>query len=297
VASVHERTMQVNGLSVNFAEAGSGPPVVLLHGFPDSWRLWQHQIDALADAGHRVIAPDLRGFGQTERPDRVEDYAMRHLVADFVGLVDALGLDRVAVVGHDWGAALAWRIAASLQGRVSRLAVVSVGHPLAVLAAGLPQRQLSWYMLWFLFPGVAERVLPENDWAFYRQWAWGGAERGDDPDLDRQLADLSRPGALVAGLNYYRANIDPARFVQADLARTGRSGLGCPTMGVWSSADVALGEIQMTGSADYVAGPWRYERIDGVGHWVPVHAPERLSALLVDFLGDTRLDSSPQARA
>jgi pimeloyl-ACP methyl ester carboxylesterase len=150
---VVERTLRANGLSFNLAEAGDGPPVLLLHGFPDSWRLWRHQLPALAKAGHRVIAPDLRGFGKTDRPAGVEEYKLRTLVADVVGLLDVLHVDRAAVVGHDWGAALAWAVTRFVPDRVTRLVVVSVGHPIAGAAAGLAQRQRSWYMLWFQFPG------------------------------------------------------------------------------------------------------------------------------------------------
>ncbi len=284
MSSVMERTLEANGLSFNVAEAGEGPPVLLLHGFPDSWRLWRHQIPALAEAGHRVIAPDLRGFGRTDRPARVEDYGLRALVADVVGLLDVLGVERAAVVGHDWGASLSWAVARAVPDRVTRLVVVSVGHPLAGAAAGLAQRERSWYMLWFLFPGVAERVLPEDDWACFRRWAWNDARPGEDPDLDRQIADLSRPGALIAGLSWYRANIDPATFVINNPERIPVPAVPCPTMGVWSSDDMALTEAQMTGSRRFVSGPWRYERLDGIDHWVPVHAPERLNQLLVDFL-------------
>jgi pimeloyl-ACP methyl ester carboxylesterase len=286
-ATVTERTVPANGIDLHLAEAGpeDGPPVVLLHGFPDSWKLWRHQVAALAAAGMRVLAPDLRGLGQTTRPAAVEAYRMRTLVADVTGLLDAVGVPRAAVVGHDWGAALAWRVAMFLSDRVERLVAVSVGHPLAGVAAGLPQRRLSWYMLWFLFPGVAERILPADDWAFFRRWAWDGAERGQDPDLDRQLADLSRPGALEAGLNWYRANNHPDHFAATDPSRFDLPPVACPTMGVWSSGDFALTEAQMTLSGGHVNGPWRYERLDDVDHWVPVHAPDQLNRLLLEFLG------------
>jgi pimeloyl-ACP methyl ester carboxylesterase len=247
----------------------------------------RHQIPALAGAGHRVLAPDLRGFGETSRPAAVEAYKLRTLVADVTGLLDLLGIERAAVVGHDWGAGLAWRVAMFAPGRVERLVAVSVGHPLAGIATGLAQWRMSWYMLWFLLPGVAERVLPADDWAFYRRWGWNDAPRGQDPDLDRQLADLSRPGALVAGLNWYRANIDPVAFVAPDPDRFSLPAVACPTMGVWSSDDFALTEAQMTRSERYVTGPWRYERIEAVDHWVPVHAPDQLNRLLLEFLGTT----------
>jgi pimeloyl-ACP methyl ester carboxylesterase len=285
VASVTERRLQANGLTFNVAEAGSGPPVLLLHGFPDCWRLWRHQVPALAEAGHRVVAPDLRGFGETDKPEKVEDYKMRTLVGDAVGLLDALGIDRVAVVGHDWGAALAWMVATFAPDRVSRLVAVSVGHPVSFAGEDLDQKQRSWYMLWFQFPGVAERVLPENDWAVFRRWAWNGAGPGQDPDCDRQVAELSRPGALTAGLNWYRANVDPATFVLSGPVHTSMPPVACPTMGVWSTDDFALAEAQMTGSQRFVTGPWQYRRLEGVSHWVPVHAPQDLNRLLVDFLG------------
>lgn len=290
VAGVEERRVEVGDIVMNVAEAGraDGPPVLLLHGFPDSWRLWRHQIDALSDAGHRVVAPDLRGFGSTDKPTDVAAYGMRHLVGDVVGLLRVLGVDRTAVVGHDWGAGLAWATAMAAPNVVERLAVVSVGHPAAFGAAGLRQRQASWYMLWFLFPGVAEGVLPADDWARFRAWAWGEVAPGADPDCERQVADLGRPGALAAALAWYRANIDPVHFVGApdvdSASATPLPHIACPTMGVWSTADPFLTEEQMTGSAPFVDGPWRYARIEGVDHWVPVHAPDQLNGLLLDFL-------------
>jgi pimeloyl-ACP methyl ester carboxylesterase len=209
---------------------------------------------------------------------------MRTLVGDAVGLLDALGVDRAAVVGHDWGAALAWMVAMFAPDRVSRLVAVSVGHPVSFADVDLGQKQRSWYMLWFQFPGVAERVLPEHDWAVFRRWAWNGAGPGQDPDCDRQVAELSRPGALTAGLNWYRANVDPATFIRSGPIRSSLPPVACPTMGVWSTDDFAVAEAQMTGSQRFVTGPWHYRRLEGVSHWVPVHAPQALNRLLVDFL-------------
>jgi pimeloyl-ACP methyl ester carboxylesterase len=178
---------------------------------------------------------------------------------------------------------VAWLVATFLPERVDRLVAVSVGHPKAFAGAGLTQKQLSWYMMWFQFPGVAERVLAEHDWEFFRNWAHAGAARGGDDLMERQIADLSRPGRLSASLNWYRANISPdtfagnGRYLELPL-------ITCPTMGVWSSGDSLLGEVQMRDSGQLVSGEWRYERIEGANHWIPVSASERLNELLVEFL-------------
>lgn len=275
------RRVPTNGITLSVTEVGDGPPVLLLHGFPDSARLWRHQIPVLVEAGYRVIAPDLRGFGDSDRPVPVEAYRMRSLIGDVTGLLDALDVPAAAVVGHDWGAALAWGLGMYAPQRVSRLTAVSVGHPVASVAAGRRQRELSWYMLWFLFPDVAERVMPRDDWRFLRQWGGGAPAGGDPADVERQIADLTRPGALTAALNWYRANIDPADYVAA---RADLPHVTCPTMGVWSSDDPFLGEEQMSASRAYIDAPWRYERLEGAGHWIPVELPERFSALLLDFL-------------
>ncbi len=275
--------IDVNGVQLAVDDTGSGPAVLLLHGFPDNRTLWHAQSAALVAAGYRVIAPDLRGFGESSRPLDVAAYRMPVLVADIVGLLDALSLPSAHVVGHDWGAGLAWSLALTEPARVDSLTALSVGHPYANAAGGLEQRRLSWYMLWFLFPGVAETRLPAEDWAFLREFGWGGV---DGPDLRRQIADLSRPGALTAALNWYRANIDPAHYVPRRSAVSVPAALtvSCPTMGVWSTGDFALGEEQMTDSARFVSGDWRYERIDGAGHWLPVEVPDRITGLLLDFL-------------
>ena len=278
-----EHRLQLGDLTFNVAEAGSGPPVILLHGWPDSWHLWRSQMDALARSGHRVIAPDLRGFGQSDCPDDVDAYKLGHLIGDVVAVMDEFKIERAAVVGHDWGAAVAWLVATFMPERVERLVAVSVGHPRAFVGAGFIQKQLSWYMLWFQFPGVAERGRAENDWGLFRNWAHAGSARGSDDYMERQITDLSRPGRLSAGFNWYRANISPDTFA-GDGRALDLPSVTCPTMGVWSSGDMALSEVQMTGSERYVSGPWRYERLDVDSHWIPVYASEQLNALLVEFL-------------
>jgi pimeloyl-ACP methyl ester carboxylesterase len=265
--------VDVNGVGIEFEVTGEGEPVVLLHGFPDTGRLWRNQVPALADAGFRVIVPDLRGYGASDKPAEVDAYAIPFLAGDVLGVLDHLGIERAHVVGHDWGAALAWAIGSLVPDRVDHLVALSVGHPAAFVAAGFEQREKSWYMLLFQFEGVAERWLSNDDWANLRAW-------GAHPDIDGVIADLERNGSLTPGLAWYRANIPPESWVGPGIELPP---VQAPTMGIWSSGDFALTEAQMTGSADHVTGPWRYERVEGPGHWMQLEQPDMVNKLLLDF--------------
>ncbi len=276
---MNETTMKripVNGIEMAFRDEGAAddPAVVLLHGFPDTHRLWHRQIPALVDAGYRVIAPDQRGFGATSRPAGVDSYSIVHLVGDVLGLLDGLDIERAHVVGHDWGAAVAWVTAALAPERVNHLVALSVGHPTSFGSAGLAQREKSWYMLLFQFEEIAERWLSADDFANFR--AWGG-----HPDVEAIVAEMSAPGALTAGLNWYRANVPPSALVELPIVLPP---VQAATMGIWSTGDPHLLEPQMLGSAEHVAGAWRYERLEDAGHWMQLDAPETLNALLVEFL-------------
>jgi pimeloyl-ACP methyl ester carboxylesterase len=268
------KNIPLGDLTFAVQDEGDGPAVVLLHGFPDSHALWRHQTDALLGAGYRVIAPDLRGFGDSSKPAEVDRYGVLDLVGDVLGILDSLEVQHVHVVGHDWGAALAWAMAAFVPDRVDHLAALSVGHPSAFRDAGWVQRQKSWYMLLFQFEGIAEQWLSADDFANMRAWS-------HHPDIDQVVVDVARPGALTAALNWYRANLHPRTWIEPPLVFPQ---VQAPTMGVWSSGDFALDESGMTGSKRYVEGPWRYERIEDAGHWMQLEAPEQVSALLVDFL-------------
>jgi pimeloyl-ACP methyl ester carboxylesterase len=261
-------------VSIHFQDQGAGPAVVLLHGFPDCIDVWRHQIPVLVDAGFRVIAPDLRGFGESSRPARVEDYKLGDLLGDVVALLDSLGLGRGHVVGHDWGAVLAWGLGALHPGRVDHLVALSVGHPSSMRGAGLEQRQKSWYQLLFQFEGIAEEWCSANGYANLRGFI-------EHPDIERVVDGLARPGALTASLNWYRANVPPSSLIAPVVELPP---VAAPTMGVWSSEDIAVIERAMRDSGEYVTGEWRYERIEGASHWMALDAPDELNALLLDFL-------------
>jgi len=268
--------VDVDGVGIEFDVTGpdDGPPVLLLHGFPDSARLWRHQARALADAGFRVIAPDLRGFGRSSKPGSVDAYNLLYLAGDVTAVLDSVGASRAHVVGHDWGAALGWGLASLAPDRVDHLVAMSVGHPTAFRHAGMAQLQRSWYMLLFQFPGVAERWLRDDDWANLRAWS-------RHPDLDELIADLERDGSLTPALNWYRANLPAESWVGPPL---NLPLVLAPVMGIWSSRDFALTEAQMTGSAPFCTNGFRYERLHGLGHWMQLEGPDHVNALLLDFL-------------
>jgi pimeloyl-ACP methyl ester carboxylesterase len=253
---------------------GDGPVVLLVHGFPDSRRLWRNQVAPLADAGFRVLAPDLRGFGESGRPEEVEAYGLMHVVGDLLELLDEHGVERAHVVGHDWGAGVSWLLAALQPDRVDTLAALSVGHPNATRNPSFEQRQKAWYTLFFQFE-EAEELLLRDDAKLLREWI------GAEVDAERYLEDLTRPGALTAGLNYYRANMHPRRQLQP---RRELPAVAAPALGIWSTGDRYLTEDGMRGSSGHVTGPWRYERIEGAGHWMQLDAPERVTQLLLEHL-------------
>jgi pimeloyl-ACP methyl ester carboxylesterase len=272
-----EQTIRLGDLDFRVVDEGSGDPVLLLHGFPDSAELWRHQRPALVEAGYRVIAPDLRGFGASARPPEVEAYRLEVLLGDVVGVLDALAMRDVHVICHDWGAALGWSLAAFLPERVRSLAALSVGHPRSYAAAGLDQREKSWYMLLFQFEGVAEELLARGDWKLLRDWTRHHAE------LERWIPALERPGALRAALNWYRANAHPGLAV-ANSEGPPFPSIAARTLGLWSTGDAYLTEAQVIGSAPYVSGSWRYERVEGASHWMQLDRPEHVNRLLLDFL-------------
>lgn len=268
---IEYRRLRIDDVELNVAVAGDGPPVLLLHGFPDDHTVWRKQVPALVDAGYRVIAPDTRGCGDSSVPPRVRDFHIDRLTADLVGVLDALGIERARVVGHDWGAVQAWYLAMHHPARVERLVALSVGHPYAYAHAGLAQKLRGFYVFVIQLRGLAELLVTLFDWWAFRRFA-------DFPsEFPHIRARLSRPGRLTAGFNYYRANVAKLLTQAADPVRV-------PVTGAWSSGDAYLVERQMTGSAPYCTAGWRYVRLDGLHHWMQLDDPERINALLLEHL-------------
>ncbi len=268
-------TVTANGLDFRVIDEGQGEPVVLLHGFPDTAHMWRHQVPALADAGYRVIAPDQRGCGQSTRPDGLESYGYEALMGDIIGIVDALGIERFSVIGHDWGAVLAWAMASFMPDRVDRMAALSFPHPEELFPiASVEQARLSFYMLLFQHPGVGEEWLRANNWRNFRA-AWAGG------DTDTQIAELSEPGKLESRIDWYRANITAETMFtpQPEVMLP----VSIPVLLVYGERDQFLSEESFLRSEPRCTGPFRYERLD-TGHWMQSEQPHDVTRLLLEFL-------------
>ena len=257
-----------------------GRRVLCLHGFPQTSWAWRDQLWALGHAGFRAVAPDQRGYCRGARPPEVGDYGTEHLVGDVLALADAMEMDRFDLVGHDWGGFLAWIVAERLPDRVRSLSVVSTPHPLALQQAhaggDAEQAARAGATRSLQEPEVPERLLlgPEGDGSGLRRML---RETGlDDLDADMYAAALCEPGALTAALNWYRA-MDPGALSDLERVRP-------PTMYVWSTGDKGIGRVAAEATREHVAGPYRFEVLEGVSHWIPETAPDALSDLLVRHL-------------
>jgi epoxide hydrolase 4 len=276
--SRREEMIDVGEVRLHVVSEGSGPPVLLLHGFPEFWYSWRQQLEALAAAGFTAVAPDLRGYGLSDKPAGVDSYRIERLGGDVVGLIRALG-GRAHVVGHDWGGAIAWWVAAAHPDRCDRLVTINGPHGGALLRAAASPAQLlrSWYILFFQLPYLPERMVlaPGFVRRTLRHHA-AGDETFTEEDLARYEEALHRPGAAAAAINYYRAALRHLPLLPAPVTR--------PALVVWGERDRSLGpEVlrQLTGAARDV----RVERLPDAGHFAHQDRPAEVNRLLVEFLG------------
>lgn len=281
------RRLDVGEVRLAVREAGEGEPVVLLHGFPELSYSWRHQVEALAAAGYHAVAPDLRGYGRSDRPSGVDAYLAPKLVGDIAGLIRALGHESAHVVGHDWGGGLAWGLAGNMPDMVRSLTILNApqGPVSARLRREDPEQQAkSWYMFMFQFAGVAEAWLSADDFRNLRRFVFETAAPGAFTAEDQAvfIEALSADGALTAALNYYRANMPPAAMLKPPPEPPA---ITVPTMIIWGEADAYMGVELLVRSAATVTGPLRIERLPGVSHWVQQEVPDRVNELLIDFLG------------
>jgi pimeloyl-ACP methyl ester carboxylesterase len=323
MVELKHRFIETNGIRMHIAECGSGPLVLLCHGFPESWYSWRHQLQALAEAGFRAVAPDMRGYGQTERPEAIEQYTLLHLVGDMVGLLDPLGADTAAIAGHDWGAPVAWHSALLRPDRFS--AVIGLSVPFWPRSPVRPTSLMSqtddaiFYQLYFQTPGVAEAELERDVSRTIRTLLYSAS--GDSPRrentaaLSREVGMVSREGGFLsrmaepASLPPWLTEADVAYYVE-EFTRTGfRGGLnwyrnidrGWDLLGAFADARVSVPALYIAGDRDLVVGFRGMNQLiaslayfvpqlrgtmmlPGCGHWTQQERPAEVNRAMLDFL-------------
>jgi len=278
---VREGYADVGDVTLHYVEAGDGPLIVLLHGFPEFWFGWRLQIAPLAATGFRVVAPDLRGYNLSSRPDGVEAYTADRLADDIVGLVRERGAESALLVGHDWGGTVAWTMAMNHPEVVDRLAILNAAHPRR-LQQGLHnpnQLRKSWYFFFFAIPGLPEEVVHARNWHFFRHFLQEARPPYTDEEIERYVEAWSQPGAATAMINYYRASVRQSpKQAEAQLRP-----ISAPTLVIWGQDDHYLGPDLAEPDRDDVPNLDRVERLAGASHWVHHDEAERVNQLLIDF--------------
>jgi len=282
------------GVRLHYVEAGEGPIVVLLHGFPEFWYSWRHQLPAIASAGYRAVAVDLRGYNRSDKPRGVEAYLLPTLGRDIKRLIGSLGSDSASIVGHDWGGLVAWELAMRHPELVERVAILNLPHPERMKAGLRTPRQLrrSWYIGFFQLPVLSENYLRWGDFSFIRRAFRTGSPGSTPDDIERYVSAMARPGALTPAVNHYRG------LVRLAIREPNRSvPIRAPVLVIWGDEDPYLGAELAEPDSRWVPN-LRMARVPDAGHWVQIDRPEIVNPLLVNFLGEGRsADTAPAATA
>jgi pimeloyl-ACP methyl ester carboxylesterase len=278
---VREGYADLGDVQLHYVEAGEGPLVLLLHGFPEFWYGWRLQIQPLAAAGFRVVAPDMRGYNLSSRPDGVEAYDTGKLADDIRGLIHERGAESALLVGHDWGGTAAWATAMNHPEVVDRLAILNAAHP-RKLSQGLhhpDQLRRSWYFFFFALPDLPEAVVHANNWHFFRHFLHDAHPAYTPEDVERYVEAWSQPGAATGMINYYRSSVRQSQ----KRAEAALRPISAATLVIWGQDDNYLGTDLAEPEHDDVPNLDRVERLPGASHWVHHDEAERVNQLLIDF--------------
>ncbi|MGH8011916.1 MAG: alpha/beta fold hydrolase [Candidatus Binataceae bacterium] len=284
-----ERLRLPNGLNMQVARAGAGPLIVMLHGFPECWYSWRHQIRSLCGS-FECVAPDMRGYGGTDAPKGVANYTVEKLVEDVAGLVHVLGRERAMILGHDWGGMVAWATALMRPELVERLCVLNCPHPVRFLSElrSNPRQMLrSWYIVFFQVPYLADAMLRANGAAMVARGIRSTAANKrafSDEDLAHFRQAFERPYSATAALNYYRALRRRDLMGRLPAEHWMRRRIAAPTLLIWGERDVALGKELTYGMEGLFSGPFEIKYVPDSGHWVQQEQPNVVNQYLRDFL-------------
>jgi pimeloyl-ACP methyl ester carboxylesterase len=287
---LREGYAEVGDQSLHYVEAGEGPLIVLLHGFPEFWFGWRLQIAPLVAAGFRVVAPDTRGYNLSSKPESFEAYGVDLLAADIRGLIEERGATSALLVGHDWGGSIAWTVAMNHPEVVDRLAILNAAHPRR-LSEGLRnpnQLRKSWYFFFFAVPGLPEDVVHARDWHFFRHFLQDANPPYTPEEMERYVEAWSQPGAAAGMINYYRASVRQSQKEADAKLRP----ISAPTLVIWGERDSYLGPDLAEPDHDDVPNLDRVERLPDASHWVHHDEAERVNQLLIEFFAPARPTST-----
>jgi pimeloyl-ACP methyl ester carboxylesterase len=281
------RRIAANGLNFAVDEAGSGDTVALcLHGFPEARQAWSEQLPALAAMGWRAAAPDLRGYGDSDRPAGREPYRLEHLIADVEALFEGLGARRRILIAHDWGGVIAWQVAIRRPGLLDGLVILNAPHPVVyrhLLDRGLKQRLRSWYVAAFQLPGLPEIGLTRNGGRLLERTLTATSPNFPPDRLALYRRNICRPGAATAMVNYYRANAAELGFGPLPT-----DPILAPTLLVWGENDPYL-DLDLTQGNEAYVRDLSVQRLPGVSHWVQEDASPTLNGLIAAWARDKGL--------
>jgi epoxide hydrolase 4 len=280
----------VEDVRLHYVEAGDGPLIVLLHGFPEFWFGWRLQIEQLVKAGFRVVAPDTRGYNLSSKPEGFQAYGVDLLAADIRGLIEERGAKSALLVGHDWGGSIAWTVAMNHPEVVDRLAILNAAHPRR-LSEGLhhpSQLRKSWYFFFFATPGLPEDVVPARDWHFFRHFLHDANPPYTQDEMDRYIEAWSQPGAAAGMIKYYRASVRQSQKEASAKLRP----ITAPTLVIWGERDAYLGSELAEPDREDVPNLDRVERLPEASHWVHHDEAERVNQILIEFFAPGRATSN-----
>jgi pimeloyl-ACP methyl ester carboxylesterase len=285
--NLEHNLLPTNGIQLHVAHAGSryGRLVILLHGFPEFWYGWRKQIKPLVEAGFRVWAPDQRGYNLSDKPRGVSAYQIEELAKDVVGLIDAAGVEKCYLAGHDWGAAVAWWVALRYPERLHKLAILNVPHPavmLQTITSNVAQLKKSWYIFFFQMPFVAEAILRNNDWEHMVRMLTETSKPGSfsSEDIEQYRYAWWRKDAVTSMINWYRANARMLPDLSTDLR------IRVPTLILWGDQDAAL-EAEMAQSSRDLCDDGKLVLFEGASHWIQHDESEQVNRYLIDFFTET----------
>jgi epoxide hydrolase 4 len=279
-SKLREGYADVGDVRLHYVEAGSGPLIVLLHGFPEFWFGWRLQIAPLAAAGFRVVAPDTRGYNLSSRPNGVAAYAADRMADDIRGLIQELGYESAMLVGHDWGGTIAWTMAMKHPDVVDRLAILDAAHPNKLQKGLFKPRQFvrSWYFFFFALPWLPERIVSARRFRFFQRFLRDARPAYTPEEMDRYVEAWSQPGAATAMINYYRCSVRPPKGTKQQVSQ-----VSAPTLVIWGQRDRFLGPTLAEPDRKEVPNLVGVERLPDASHWVHHDEAERLTQLLIDF--------------